>query len=371
VLQAISLGYVWYVQFRDREVAELAVGSAVTALGVGLAFSRPHLHPLLTHVVANMLIVGGQMLIAFAIGRFVDRRVPPWLVVAVPVAAGILIGVFTFIEPRFDVRVAAYSVSIAIASGITAALLIDVPRGAQRSTRWPLGCLYLVQSILAAGRAMWVFVGQPPEALFESARLQTVWFTHAFVLTNLILAGLVLMITQRPRLELNRQASFDALTGALNRRAFAEAGEIEWSRAARHDLPLSVLVLDLDGFKALNDTHGHDAGDAWLSAFGDLCLAVLRREDLFCRSGGEEFIALLPQTAVKDAALTAERLRQAVERLQVQHRAEDIGTTVSIGVATRGPSKTLATTIAAADRALYHAKAAGRNRVIVDAGARR
>jgi diguanylate cyclase (GGDEF)-like protein len=177
------------------------------------------------------------------------------------------------------------------------------------------------------------------------------------------------MISQRLQLELDRQASYDGLTMTLNRRAFERIGEAEWSRSTRHDLPLSVLVLDLDGFKILNDTHGHDAGDMWLKTFAELCRGLFRREDLLCRFGGEEFIALLPQTPLEAAVHAAERARRAVEGLRVTHGGVDIAATVSIGVATRGPSVTdLKSAIAAADRALYRAKAAGRNRVVVDDG---
>lgn len=123
-------------------------------------------------------------------------------------------------------------------------------------------------------------------------------------------------------------------------------------------------MLDLDGFKALNDTHGHDAGDLWLSTFADLCHGLFRREDLLCRYGGEEFVALLPQTPIEPAVQAAERVRRAVAGMRMTHRGSAITATVSIGVATRGPaSGDLKSLIAAADRALYRAKAGDRNRI--------
>jgi len=367
VLQAVAMGYVWYAQFRQREVARLAVGSALIAVGAALATTRPQIHPLLSHVGAITAIIAGQMIITEAIGRLVGWRLPRRLVVAVPAAVAILNAFFLFVEPRFEARIAVYSVAVAGASAISAAMLFSVPRGPLRATHWPLATVMALQAAFSAARAILVLVDPPSEELFEPTMLKTVWFIQSVVVINLIFVGLILIITQRPRLELDRQATFDSLTASLNRRAFDRLAETEWSRAVRHDLPLSVLVLDLDRFKALNDAHGHHAGDLWLATFAELCRHMLRREDLLCRSGGEEFIALLPQTGLERAVVAAERLRRAVEEIRVSHNGVDIAATVSIGVATRDDTTPdLVSTIAAADRALYRAKAAGRNRVAVD-----
>ena len=359
------MAYVWYAQFRDRAVAELAVGSLATAIGALLALSRPALSPIITHVIANMLLIGGQTLIAFALGRFLGRRVPLTLVVGVPILAGILIAAFLYVEERQDIRITVYSVGIAIASGVSAVLLLDVPRGPLRITHWPLGGLYLLQAVLALVRGVWVLVDEPSPSLFETNRLQVTWFSQAVIFVNATFIGLVLVITQRPRLELDRQASYDLLTGALNRAAFERVAEIEWSRAARHDLPLSLLLLDLDRFKALNDAHGHEAGDAWLRTFAESVHAELRLEDQLCRYGGEEFVVLLPQTEIEAAGQAADRIRRAVEGLRLAHEGKEIASTVSIGVVARSGSHfDLKSAIADADRALYRAKSAGRNRVV-------
>jgi len=356
--------YLWSTQFRSRAVAELAAGSAATMLGVILAFSRPHLPEILTHVAANMLMTGGQAVIAMGIGRFVGHRVPLALVMGVPLCVGSTIAWFTYTNQHLDIRIATYSLGIAVASATAASVLLRVPRGPLRVTHWPLGVLYLVQAVLAVFRAIWVMRNEPSHDLFQNIPLHVIWFSQVVIFVNLTFMGLVIIITQRIRIELNRQASYDSLTGALNRRAFERIAAAEWSRVVRRKLDIAVLVFDLDRFKALNDTFGHEAGDAWLKAFTITVQGLLRREDLLCRFGGEEFLILLPQTGLDAALAAAERLRLAAEALRLPEIDAALAVTVSIGVATRDETTPdLKALVAAADRALYRAKANGRNRV--------
>ena len=164
---------------------------------------------------------------------------------------------------------------------------------------------------------------------------------------------------------LEHLAATDPLTEALNRRAFLEMGQQELSRAVRYDRPLTLLALDVDHFKRINDRHGHDAGDAVLQAFCDIVRANLRDSDLFARLGGEEFAVLLPETAPENALKTAERLRQAVEGMRVSAQDEVVAVSVSIGVAALGPDAAdVSQILNDADRALYAAKDGGRNRVV-------
>ena len=161
-----------------------------------------------------------------------------------------------------------------------------------------------------------------------------------------------------------REASVrDALTGLYNRREYARRLDLEMERSRRHQYPVSLLMLDLDHFKSINDRYGHDAGDEVLrEAARHVCLQ-LRPADFVARYGGEEFIAILPDTAAAAALVVAERIRAAIEGLVVDSHS-DLHITVSIGVAGmpddgRGALELLK----AVDHALYQAKAAGRNRV--------
>lgn len=155
-------------------------------------------------------------------------------------------------------------------------------------------------------------------------------------------------------------ASTDPLTGLGNRRAMQQLA----ARHARLKDDVGVLVLDLDLFKKVNDTYGHDAGDAVLRFLGDTMLSELRGDDRAFRTGGEEFVALLPGTDLDGARRTAERLRARVCRAPVVYGAASIPVSVSIGVAAWGSGIELKAAINAADKALYEAKSAGRNRVV-------
>ncbi len=175
--------------------------------------------------------------------------------------------------------------------------------------------------------------------------------------------------------ELARQASSDGLTGVANRRRLDEALDLEWRRAARELQPLSLLMIDVDCFKAFNDRHGHQQGDHVLRAVaGAIARSVWRPGDLVARYGGEEFAVLLADTDAFGAAEVAEKVRAAIEDLGIAHDGNLPArcVTASIGIATSCPEHQHAgtshdTLVAAADAALYGAKRAGRNRMLAAA----
>ncbi|MGQ9830975.1 MAG: diguanylate cyclase, partial [Thermochromatium sp.] len=165
-----------------------------------------------------------------------------------------------------------------------------------------------------------------------------------------------------------RQAVFDDLTGIPNRRFFIEQLAHEFKRGRREQVPLSLLICDIDDFKGYNDTFGHQAGDRCLRAVADLLRASLQRGSDFCaRYGGEEFVVVLPNTTLKGALRVAERIRAAVADLGMWHPASPRGiVTISIGVAevsgdAHDPDHE--SLLRRADEALYRAKEHGRNRV--------
>jgi diguanylate cyclase (GGDEF)-like protein/PAS domain S-box-containing protein len=168
--------------------------------------------------------------------------------------------------------------------------------------------------------------------------------------------------------KLRVEATTDALTGLLNRRHFVELAEVELARAARYRYPISVVMLDLDHFKDINDTFGHAFGDAVLHGLASVLRKHLRRGDVTGRMGGEEFAVLLPQTETKPAVATLERVRGAVETMALDGLAESgRRVTVSIGLVGLRAGETLDEVLRRADGALYKAKATGRNRLVVEA----
>jgi diguanylate cyclase (GGDEF)-like protein/PAS domain S-box-containing protein len=169
------------------------------------------------------------------------------------------------------------------------------------------------------------------------------------------------------RRALEALASVDGLTGVANRRRFDEVLDQEWRRAVRSGDPLSLIIMDVDFFKAYNDLYGHVRGDHCLRQIVQATLDVIHRPaDLVARYGGEEFALILPETAEQGAIDVAEKLRNSVYNRRIVHPASDSGTvTVSVGVATFFPEHGTSPVplLEAADTALYRAKYHGRNRV--------
>jgi len=165
--------------------------------------------------------------------------------------------------------------------------------------------------------------------------------------------------------ELLRLASTDPLTGVLNRREFRTIAEKEVMRCKRYGRPLSVLMMDIDHFKVINDSYGHAAGDKALQHLTKLCSSSLRTMDLICRWGGEEFVIMLPETGIKGAVIIAERLRSAIEETDFISNNNKIDFTISIGVSSfKQGDDDIDTILTRADSALYMAKEGGRNKVI-------
>ena len=160
-------------------------------------------------------------------------------------------------------------------------------------------------------------------------------------------------------------ARSDELTGINNRRAFLERGGEALAHARRYHRPLALVVLDIDHFKAINDTYGHAAGDRVLQIVGREIRRVVRAPDIAGRLGGEEFGIVLPETDRREAVVFAERLRADLAALQVPYEGATIRFTCSVGIATRGAADGLDTMLKEADAAMYRAKREGRNRVSV------
>jgi diguanylate cyclase (GGDEF)-like protein/PAS domain S-box-containing protein len=183
-------------------------------------------------------------------------------------------------------------------------------------------------------------------------------------------------ITERKRLEkeLERQAHVDYLTGLVNRRYFIELAENELSRINRYGGKLSLILFDLDLFKQINDTFGHSSGDLVLHEIGEISRNTMREIDIIARIGGEEFVVVLPQTGLQEAADAAERLRQAIEKGSIQlDNGKLVRFTASFGVVTirrktdvREENVHIDELLKRADRAMYQAKDEGRNRVCLD-----
>jgi diguanylate cyclase (GGDEF)-like protein len=201
--------------------------------------------------------------------------------------------------------------------------------------------------------------------IFSSYKLYVSYAAIGTMLIIVIFIGTILTMFMNDLVELHRTQSItDAMTGVYNRRFFTEQSEILLSAAKRKNEALTILICDIDKFKNVNDTYGHDVGDLAIIEFSKTLKATLRTEDLFARFGGEEFVALLPGIELEKALLAAERLRKNTELISIPTSQGDITFTASFGVSdctTSGISEGLKN----ADNALYQAKTSGRNQVAV------
>jgi len=166
--------------------------------------------------------------------------------------------------------------------------------------------------------------------------------------------------------KLRSMAVRDGLTGLYNHRYFLDQLDAEFSRTLRYNRPFSLIILDLDDFKKVNDSYGHRIGDIVLKEISELILKNVRKNDVVARYGGEEFTVIAPETDLKSAAGLAERLRRSVEQAEIHADSVSIRVTISLGVATYLPGKKASTTyelLDAADSALYESKRAGKNKL--------
>jgi diguanylate cyclase (GGDEF)-like protein len=178
--------------------------------------------------------------------------------------------------------------------------------------------------------------------------------------------GRLLSELEEKNRELQELAYYDPLTGLPNRRFFFEHASLIFEEVKRYEKPLSLLVIDIDHFKKINDTYGHDVGDLVLKTFADVLRGTVRKSDICARFGGEEFVVLLPNTDLKGARVLAERIRATVAKNPVEHGSIVIVFTVSIGISQyRKGMQNIDELIKEADIALYRAKEGGRNRVEV------
>lgn len=204
------------------------------------------------------------------------------------------------------------------------------------------------------------------ENLMEPSVAFQIYFFEGFALSILSACLYIAMTAEYLNHDLRQQANFDPLTRTANRRAFLPVARQAIERRRQEFTPISLLMLDMDHFKRINDTYGHLAGDEVLRQVSSVLHQNVRARDMVCRYGGEEFLVLCPDTHSAEAAKIAERIRTAVEELEISYANQSLRQTVSIGFATfpsNSAHNDLDLLIATADSGLYAAKSAGRNRV--------
>lgn len=355
----------WLIHRGMRGLSLWAAGATAISIGMLGIYLRSAMLPSSAQVVANLFLLGGFILTWWGIEAFFGRRLPYRLGTAIFVATAIALIYFSA-ENNSRLRIVTLLGSFVLLSLLRVHSMLREVKPGTRFSQILSGITLGIQALfyLALAAVVWSL----PAVERPLAQLPILgWvFLIPMLLSITVVFAVILLVNQTIATRLQEAARQDTLTGALTRRALDEAAEIEVARSNRHHTPLSLLMLDIDHFKLVNDQYGHPAGDMVLRRFAAATHHCLRREDLFGRVGGEEFCALLPNTPAAGAALLAERIRKAVADIAIEVDGHHLSLKVSIGVATLGEhGKAWQDLVRQADAALYAAKRAGRNRVII------
>lgn len=330
----------------------------IIVVGGILAAARGKLPEVLTTLVPNFLLCWGVYRLYAGTQQFHDVRpyTLGWLCATGGVA--LLTAWFTFVEPDYASRLRLVTGFMAVTFGMHARFLLQ--HKLDTFSRWLTTGVLAYIAVIQVLRLATSYVWPPGDNILNVAWHHALFIASFSISILLFSVGAVLMAGDRLCTALEHLATCDSLTKAFTRRHMDEACSIELEHANRTGSPSSILLMDLDHFKAINDTHGHQAGDRVLVQFVAHVRAELRKQDLLGRFGGEEFALFLPNTRLESALQVAERIRLASVPTE-----GGIGCTVSIGVTThRGLEDSLDMMLSRADAALYQAKNAGRNRVL-------
>ena len=355
----LSIAIGWVVQRQGREgLRPLIFGLALNAVAYTLFALRGRIPDFWSICVANVAVVGCQSLLIFAIAEFQRRRVAPMLLWApVAVIAAALGAFMSDIAIRVTISSAVFLVQDLV---ILCLLLGNIKKTVGRGQHLIVVAI-AINLVIMVYRAFIAF-NEPHfiHRITDAGTSQTLVYLSAFVSLTLIAVGFLLMTKEAADEKTRQMAMTDKLTACWNRFRIEEVAQQEMARLQRYATPASLIMIDIDHFKLINDKFGHATGDAILQGFAATARACIRNTDVLGRWGGEEFVVVLPASGFAAAADTAERIRRAVEAAEY---LGGITITASFGFSSCQSTDTWDAWLHRADTALYQAKAKGRNRV--------
>lgn len=343
--------------------------TALQPLGWLLLGLRDHVPDFFSIVLGNALVCFAYAEYTRALRRFTRGDAGSSMPYAIAAATVPPIVLFTWIWPSVAARTVVMSVAIMLLFVLAVSAIVRyTPRPLPRS-HVITATAFVTGAVILGVRAVYEGFTQTPLTSGTAVTLmQSLIFCYSALAPVLATFGFVLMHADSMRAALERLAATDALTGVLNRRMLEQLVAGQLADVRRHARPLSALLIDADHFKLVNDSFGHDVGDAVLKALAADVRAHLRPGDLIGRLGGEEFLAVLAGAGPEEAVAVAERLRESVAGLAIDVHGIRLKLSVSVGVATLADtSNDFSALVRRADEAMYAAKHAGRNRVMVAA----
>lgn len=366
MVMGFMLLMMWRNHRQERCLPFWAAGNFCCGLGSALLVSQASANPLLGVIGGNILLQGAYAAFMLGYYRLLDKPLPWRVAVLLVTGTIVVLAVFKFAIPLLWVRIVVTSLGIAISS----LMLIYIIVHTRRETSYSISPVFVGVFTIHAGfflaRAIEALMGRPETNYLQFAGPATIVTILESIIAFLIInTCFILMVSEKLQRRLNAAAVTDVLTNLFNRRAFYQFAARELSRATRYGMPISLLIVDLDRFKSINDRYGHAAGDDVLRCFANLLRGSIRDSDLAARLGGEEFAVLLYGTGAADALAVAERLREDSIMQTVSVGQRQITFTVSIGVCAIAKGQSLDMALMQADQALYVAKNGGRNRSVL------
>jgi len=340
-----------------RGLTDWSLAALVMGLSLPLLIARGHLPDLVSVVLATLMILAGFMLMNAGIRKFSGTlaRINRALLFLFVLAYVSLFAWFTYVQPSVAMRVATLNLfTLVVIFDLLRIALKQLPRTAGRNILVFSLTILIGARVVRLGSLM--FGIDQPTGVFDASVSQLVYLAIPTIMIPLGTISFVLLASEKLRRDLEFTSRYDDLTQCLNKRAAMEALQREIARARRHGNKLSIMLIDLDNFKNINDTHGHLEGDKVLVDFSRKAKTSLRETDQLTRFGGDEFMAVLPDTGVEQASLVAERLHEA------GREGQPIAWSVSIGMSEwLDQDDSVAALLTRADKALYKSKAFGRN----------
>src|SRR5579883_1252873 len=368
VVNFVALRLIWaYIlhSYPSFEAARFWTGSALSAaLGAAIAMLAFAMDSFLPLVIGGTMITFSGCLTLMGIRRFYGEPIR-WPVTALITGSTCLgLSFFLFAYDSVTMRIVIYSAAQVASLGLLLRSLLKARDGGiNAGARLAAGVTAAIIAIFLFRALSKLLLGDEYSFMHFSAP-QSIMILVLMFLSMVWNFGFLLMAMDRLRNEVADLAMMDDLTGVGNRRQLLQRLGEECARSMRSDQPFALLVMDLDGFKAINDTHGHAAGDGCLQHFTLMAQTRLRPGDLLTRTGGDEFCVVLPASTLREGALVAGRIIEVCREYAAGCVGDDIPIAVSVGVAqwTREVGALPDRLIAAADHALYVAKKEGRNR---------
>jgi len=335
-------------------VRTAALANLCIAIGTLLVVTRGEMSDLISVILANYIMVFGSNLLHESVSRFIGHKPNRWVTMFSVLSVYVLFPYFTFIQNDIVIRTNIIGWAIALPYALTAWLLLRSYKGVYQQTGNFLGGVLAFDALILIlrGIGLWLY---PAQNLFDFNWVLVISAILLFVTTFLIPTGFLLMVGQRLQGDLNEIATMDSLTRVNNRRGMVRILEAEFGRKTRTHGDFSVLLVDVDHFKSINDRYGHEAGDCVLSIVAQVMKASLRSQDSISRWGGDEFLILLPDTTT-EAMDIADRLRKAVEHEKLSFNDTPISLTISIGIGKSDICLDVDKIYKCADVALYKAK---------------